>query len=215
MSEVGRTLASVARLSSVPGWVRPPLRAVADVEHYLLRLYGLLESPEALAGFSSLTWLGGDDGEQTRGPLVWRAAPTAAVADAFVRVANALADGEPYPSAGWWAREAPCLSPMSLQQWDEHAGPLSQRCYAHGVVCALGWARGLFDDPAILAPIHRGDGSTVTYTEREEYRVRLRGFVIPPGLPREQLRAWLTDGPAGSGRNEPTPVAGHGRAAGS
>ncbi len=206
----------MARLNGVPGWVRPPLRAVADVEHYLLRLFGSTKSPEALAGFGSLSWLGGAEGEQTRGPLPWRAAPTAAVADGLVAVANALAEGEPYPSPLWWRREVSGLGPMTKPLWEEHSGPMSQRFYAHGVVCALGWARGLFDDPAILAPIHRGDGSTVSFGEREEYRVRLRGFAIPPGLASAQLRVWLTDGPAGIGRGAwPMPVAGgHGRAAG-
>lgn len=204
----------MARLSSVPEWVRPPLRAVADVEHYLLRLFGSTESPEALAGYGSLSWLGDADGEQRLGPLPWPMAPTVGVADAFTMVATALADGEPFPSEAWWTREAPDLAPMTRKQWEDHSGPTSQRYYAHGVVCALGWARGLFDDPAILAPIHRGDGSTVSYGEREEYRVRLRGCAIPAGLPREQLRAWLTDGPVGLDHDATPVVGGHGRAAG-
>lgn len=210
---LGCTLDAVAKLSSVPGWVRPPLRAVADIEHYLLRLYGSTNSPQALAGFSSLSWLGGSEGEETPGPLVWRSRPTVAVADGCISVATALADGDPYPSRAWWEREAPALGQMSPGPWDEYSVPVMQRYYAHGVVCALGWARGIFDDPALLAPIHRGDGSTVTYSEREEWRVRLRGFAIPDGLPREQLRAWLTDGPAGISHDGRL-AAGHGRVAG-
>ena len=129
-------------------------------------------------------------------------------------MATALADGEPYPAPAWWEREAPALGPMSRSKWDEHSVPMSQRYYAHGVACALGWARGIFDDPAILAPIHRGDGFTVTHSEREEWRVRLRGFAIPAGLPRELLRAWLIDGPTGIGLDDGPAFAGHGWAAG-
>ena len=57
----------MARLTSVPDWVRPPLRAVASVEDYLLRLFGRTRSSEALGGHAALAWLGGVDGRRDRG----------------------------------------------------------------------------------------------------------------------------------------------------
>src|SRR6478752_3369042 len=53
------TLTDMARLSSVPDWVRPSLRAVASVEDYLLRLFGRTRSSEVLGGHAALAWLGG------------------------------------------------------------------------------------------------------------------------------------------------------------
>jgi len=87
------------------------------------------------------------------------------------------------------------LGAMSAAAWNERAGSWPERYYAHGVTCALGWVLGVFSDPAIMAPIHRGDGSSVSYGEREEYRVRLRGFAIPPEVGVNEIGAWLSRGP--------------------
>lgn len=149
MSVCGRALTAVAKLSTVPAWAHRPLPAVADVEDFLLRLFRRTESPEALAGFITLSWLGGDE---TAGPLLWAAAPEERFASAFLAVADALAEGEPYPALEWWGAEAGCLGPMTEAQWNERAGSWPERFYAHGVVCALGWVLGGFDDPAIMAP---------------------------------------------------------------
>src|SRR3954465_6019543 len=93
----------MARLTSVPHWVRPPLRAVDSVEGYLLRLFGRTRSSEALGGHAALAWLGGTDRDATGGPLVGRAAPDhVELAWSFLAVADVLAEGEPYPSANWW-----------------------------------------------------------------------------------------------------------------
>jgi len=200
----------MSRVSSVPGWVRPPLRAVAGVEHFLLRLYGRTESPEALAGYSALTWLAGDDGDQTSGPLVWRAPPEKRFADAFLAVADELAEGAAYPPPEWWREQAGCLGPMDAQRWRERAGSPLARFYAHGVVCALGWALGVFADPAIMAPLHRWDGTTVEYGDRAEWRVRLRGYAIPAGLADSEISAWLRVGPPEGGPDRAgAGVAGH------
>jgi hypothetical protein len=64
---------SSARLSSVPGWVRPSPDAIVAIEDYLLRLFGRTRSPEVLRGHSALACLGGAEGEQTLGPLARRA----------------------------------------------------------------------------------------------------------------------------------------------
>ncbi|WP_141282391.1 hypothetical protein [Pseudonocardia hydrocarbonoxydans] len=184
----------MAKLSTVPAWVRRPLPAVAGVEDFLLRLYRRTESAEALAGFIALSWLGG---EAADGPLLWAAPPEERFARAFLAVADALAEGESYPPPEWWRAEAGCLAPMTEAQWNERAGSWPERFYAHGVVCALGWVLGVFDDPAIMAPLHCGDGRSVGYGPREEWRVRLRACAVPLHLRNEEIAEWLRSG-AGS-----------------
>lgn len=203
---VGRTLMAVAKLSTVPAWVRRPLPAVAGVEDFLLRLYRSTESPEALAGFIALRWLGGNE---TAGPLLWAAPPEERFANAFLAVADALAEGEPYPAPEWWDAEAGCLGPMTEAQWNERAGSLPERFYAHGVVCALGWVLGVFGDPAIMAPLHCGDGSSVGYGRREEWRVRLRACAVPQHLRDDEISKWLR---SGAGSPSGPPAVGAGRA---
>ncbi|MDN5749686.1 MAG: hypothetical protein L0H64_14405 [Pseudonocardia sp.] len=198
----------MAQLSTVPAWVRRPLPAVSSVEGFLLRLYRRTESPEALAGFISLSWLGGDEGGETAEPLLWAAPPEERFANAFLAVADALAEGEPYPDREWWRVEAGCLGPMTRAQWTERAESRPERFYAHGVVCALGWVLGVFDDPAIMAPLHCGDGSSVGYGPREEWRIRLRACAVPQHLRGGEISEWLQSGPvvrpdraaAGAGR---------------
>jgi hypothetical protein len=170
----------MARLSRVPVWVSPPLRAVAYTEDYLLRLFGRLESPEALGAHSALAWLGGAGGEQTLGPLVWRAPPEEELAWSFLAVADTLAEGGPYPSSAWWAQRRG-IAPMTDEQWAQRVRSWPERLYAHGVTCALGWVLGELDDPALMAPLRTGDGAAISYAEREEYRARLRAFALPDG----------------------------------
>lgn len=83
---------------------------------------------------------------------------------------------------------------MTEAQWIGRAGTWSERYYAHGVVCALGWVLGVFDDPAVMAPLHRGDGSSVGYGPREEWRVGLRACAVPPHLTGEEIREWMRSG---------------------
>lgn len=213
LSVAGRTLDSMAKLSTIPGWVRRPLAAVSGVEHFLLRLYGRTKSPEALAGYSALSWLEGENGAETMGPLLWAAPPQERFANAFLAVADALAEGEPYPAPAWWRSEAGCLGPMTQAQWSERAGSWPERFYAHGVVYALGWVLGLFDDPAVMAPLHCGDGSSVGYGAREEWRVRLRACAVPQRLTGDAIGEWLRSGPDGSGSG-PAGRVGHSQAAG-
>lgn len=149
---------------------------------------GRIESPEALAGYSALSWLGGESGAETMGPLLWPAPPQERFANAFLAVADALAEGRIYPAPDWWRAEVGCLAPMTATQWNERAESLPERYYAHGVVCALGWVLGIFNDPAILAPLHNGDGSSVGYGAREEWRVRLRACAVPDP---SRARAWV------------------------
>jgi hypothetical protein len=180
----------MARLTSVPGWVRPPVRAVASVEDYLLRLYGRTRSAEALGGHAALAWLGGVDGGATVGPLVWRAAPDhVELVWSFLAVADVLAEGEPYPSASWW-RERRGIGPMSPLQWAKRAESWVERQYAHGVTCALGWVLGEIDDPALMAPLHDGAGAVIPFAEREEYRIRLRACALPDGARAGDLGSW-------------------------
>jgi hypothetical protein len=193
VSPVGRTLEAMAKLSTVPAWVRRPLPAVAGVEDFLLRLYRRTESPEALAGFIALSWLGGDE---AAGPLLWAAPPEERFANAFLAVADALAEGEPYPAPEWWDAEAGCLRPMIEAQWNERGGSWPERFYAHGVVCALGWVLGVFDDPAIMAPLRCGDGNSVGYGPREEWRFRLRACAVPQHLRGDEISEWIRSGPA-------------------
>lgn len=193
---VRRILAAVAKLHAVPAWVRRPLPAVSGVEDFLLRLYRRTESPEALAGFIALSWLGGEDGAETAGPLLWAAPPEERFANAFLAVADALAEGEPHPPPEWWRAEAGSLGPMTETQWNERAESWPERFYAHGVACALGWVLGVFDDPAIMAPLHRGDGSSVGRGPREEWRVRLRACAVPQHLRGVEISEWLRSGPS-------------------
>ena len=88
----------------MPTWVRPPLRAVASTEEFLLWLYGRTRAPAALGAWSALSWLAAADGDQTPGPLTRVGLPREVVAWAELRVATRISNGAPYPPATWWAR---------------------------------------------------------------------------------------------------------------
>ncbi|WP_222596412.1 hypothetical protein, partial [Pseudonocardia sulfidoxydans] len=96
------TLTGMARLGSVPEWVGPPLRAVADIELFLLRVFERTRAPQALGSWVSLSWLGAEDGERTPGPL-GEGLPTETAAWAAMLTADAIAAGDPYPASSWWA----------------------------------------------------------------------------------------------------------------
>jgi hypothetical protein len=182
-------------LIGVPTWVRPSPNAVIHIEDYLLRLFGQTRSPEVLGSHSALAWLGGADGEQTIGPLAWRAAPDEELAWSFLAVADTLAEGEPYPPPAWWAQRRG-IAPMTAEHWVRLTGSWYERHYAHGVTCGLGWVLGEIDDPAIMAPVRTGDGGAISFAEREEYRTRLRAFALPDGAQATDLTTWP---PAGVG----------------
>jgi hypothetical protein len=128
LSGLRRTLLCMARLRSVPAWVRLPLAAVVGTEEFLLWLFDRTRAPQALGSWSSLSWLRAADGEQTPGPLVRRGLPTEVAAWADVAVADAIANAETYPPSPWWAERAISLGDrMTREQWVERTGSLYER----------------------------------------------------------------------------------------
>lgn len=185
LSVVASTLAGMAKLSTVPGWVRPPLRAVTRVEDFTLRLYGRTKSPEVLGSWICLSWLGADEGERTNAPF-GRCLPTEVAAFRKLRIADRIAEGFRYPAASWWASFG--IEPvdrLSVEQWDEQVYNLHDRAHAHGVRVALGWLLGELDLDEVghMAPIHFEDGLRVDPAERELYANRLRELVMLPAVP--------------------------------
>lgn len=172
---VGRTLADMPKLSPVPDWVRPPPRAVARTEDFLLRLRGRTQSAETLGAWAGLYWLMAPDGEQDRGPLTRRVLPTEDAVRAEFRVADAIAEGETYPGPAWWVqRGIPAADRMPMIEWDVRIGSPYERYYCHGVRVALGWVLGIIDDPGLLAPIRDGDGVHIPLADRDAYGGYLR-----------------------------------------
>src|SRR4051794_35709839 len=102
MSVFTGILSSMTRLRSVPEWVGPPLRAVADTELFLLTVFRRTRAPQALGSWASLSWMGAEDGERTRGPL-GEGLPSEMAAWSSMLVADAIAESAPYPPSGWWA----------------------------------------------------------------------------------------------------------------
>ncbi len=179
-------------LSTVPDWVRPPPRAVARMEDFLLRLRGRTKSAETLGAWASLYWLGASEGELTQGPLTRRGLPTEDAARGEFRVADAIAEGEPYPGPAWWEqRGIAAADRMPVTEWDIRIGSPYERYYCHGVRVALGWVLGIVDDPALLAPIRDGDGIHIPPADRDAYAAHLREIAQPSARPRtgEQGRA--------------------------
>lgn len=176
---VGCTVVSMSKLSGVPEWVCPRVRAVSGTESFLLWLFDRTRSPEVLGSWSSLSWLAGAEGEQTVSPLGRRGPPTEVVAWAEMTVANAVADGGRYPSSSWWAaRGIDTRDRMPPEQWAARVGSGYEREYAHGVAVALGWLVGEVDDPTLMAPNRDGDGDLVVAADREEYRSVLRELSV-------------------------------------
>ena len=163
----------------MPGWVVPPLRAVARVEDFTLRLYDRTRSPEVLGAWTSLAWLGTTDlavGEQILGPY-GRGLPTHVAAFQALRIADALAEGYRHPPESWWAaRGFDPAARIGAQEWEQLVYDLHERAHAHGVRVALGWLLGELPYEAVgsMAPIHHQDGRRVDAHDRELYAQRLR-----------------------------------------
>jgi len=187
---VGRTLAGMSELRTVPGWVRPPPRAVARMEDFLLRLRGRTQSAETLGAWAGLYWLVAPEGERDRGPLTRRALPTEGAVRGEFRVADAIAEGEPYPGPAWWVqRGIAAADRMPVSEWDVRIGSPYERFYCHGVRVALGWVLGIIDDPGLLAPIRDGDGVHIPSSDRDAYARYLREIVRPTARAVEHDRA--------------------------
>jgi len=181
---VGRTLADMSDLSTVPGWVRPPPRAVARMEDFLLRLRGRTKSAETLGAWASLYWIAAPEGEGDQGPLTRRGRPTEDAARGEFRVADAITEGEPYPAAAWWAqRRIAATDRMPVAEWGIRVDSPYERYYCHGVRVALGWMLGIIDDPALLAPIRDGDGVSIPPADRNAYAGHLREIARPSARP--------------------------------
>lgn len=193
LSVVRRTLAPMTTLSTVPEWVRLPPPATVCMEGFLLRLYGRTKSPEVLGAWACLDWLGGWQGERTRGPLTRRGLPTEAAARGDMQVASAIAEGATYPSPTWWDGLGIAVSDrMPAEEWATRIASEYERHYCHGVRVAFGWLLGVVDDAALLAPIRDGEGARIPAADRDAYRRHLREiaqFDPGPEVPGERRRA--------------------------
>jgi hypothetical protein len=125
----------------VPGWVRPPLSAVARVEDFALRLYGRTRSPEVLGSWEALAWMGTTDPGvegQMPGPY-GRGLPTHVAAFQALRIADTIAEGYRWPPESWWAaRGFEPADRMSVELWDQLVHNLYDR--AHSTGCGSRWA---------------------------------------------------------------------------
>jgi len=174
---------SMTTLSTVSGWVRQPPGAVMRVEDFLLRLYGRTKSPETLGSWACLDWLAARDGEQGRGPLTRRGLPVAAAARGDMQVADAIAEGEPYPGPRWWdARGIGIADRMSAAEWADRIVSRYERAYCHGVRVGFGWLLGVIDDAGHLAPVLDGEGDPIPPADRDAYAGHLRELVKPVSI---------------------------------
>jgi hypothetical protein len=98
------------------------------------------------------SWLVGEDGDDTLGPLVWQAPHEEVYADASMAVADELAEGPAFPPPAWWRDQASCLGPPPADRWRGRAGSWAMRVQCGMAWCALGWAMGVFaETPSKLA----------------------------------------------------------------
>lgn len=173
------TLAVMAKLGSMPAWVRRPRAVVSATEDFLLWVFGETGSPEALGSRSTLAWLGGVDGES---PMIHRHAdPTQQRALTEFLIAYPMSTGDPYPAMEWFAEQG--LAPDDVPTrgfWEAHAGYESTRCYAGGVSVALGWALGAIDDATLMTPLHCEDGRMIPDDERLECARVLHTLSVRP-----------------------------------
>lgn len=187
---VGRTLTDVSKLSTVPGWVRPPPLAVARMEDFLLRLRGRTKSAETLGAWAGLYWLVASEGERDRGPLTRRGLPTENAVRGEFWVADAIAEGGSYPRPAWWVQHSVAVADrMPVTEWNIRIGSPYERYYCHGARVALGWVIGIIDDPGLLAPIRDGDGVRIPPADRDAYARYLREIARPTARADEHDRA--------------------------
>lgn len=150
------------------------------MEDFLLRLRGRTQSAETLGAWTGLYWLVAPEGERDRGPLTRRARPTEEAVRGEFRVADAIAEGEPYPGPSWWVqRGIPGADRMPVSEWDVRIGSPYERFYCHGVRVALGWVLGIIGDPGLLAPIRDGYGVLIPPADRDAYANYLREIARP------------------------------------
>ncbi len=151
------------------------------MEDFLLRLYGRTKSPETLGAWACLDWLAGRDSEQNRGPLTRRGQPVEAAARGDMHVADAIAEGEPYPGPRWWtAHGIADADRMSMTEWADRIVSPYERAYCHGVRVAFGWLLGVVDDVGHLAPVLDSEGAPIPAADRGAYARFLRDLVASP-----------------------------------
>jgi hypothetical protein len=123
---------------------------------------------------------GGDD---TLGPLVWRAPHEEVYADAFMAVADELAEGPAFPPPAWWRDQASCLGPLPADRWRERAGSWAMRVLCGMAWCVpLGWALGVFAETPLKV------------VRKSCARVRLPSSARPPTTIRHTTRSATVDG---------------------
>lgn len=170
----------MGKLSGVPDWVQRPRTVVSATEDFLLWLFAQTGSPEALGSRVALAWLGGLDDEPS--PMLHRRAePTHQCALTEFLVTYPISTGDPYPRASWFTEQGLVLAEVPTQTfWDAHAAYESTRSYARGVAIALGWVLGAIDDPTLMTPLHREDGTTIPDDERLECARTLHTLSVRP-----------------------------------
>lgn len=165
-------------LSMIPEWVRPPPLAVAHMEEFLLRLYGRTKSAETLGAWACLDWVPGRPEAGGRGPLTRRSQPTEAAARGDMQVADAIAEGEPYPEPRWWEAHGIAVEDrMPVADWAKRIVSPYEQAYSHGVRVAFGWLLGIVDDAGHLAPTVGRNGVPIPPADREAYARYLRELV--------------------------------------
>lgn len=108
--------------------------------------------------------------------------PTKARAWAALLVADAIADGAPYPRPPWWtSRRIARSDRISAAAWAARVADGYTRQYMHGVTVALAWLLGQSSDPRLMAPLFDGSANRICAADREAYQARLGAVVLSPG----------------------------------
>lgn len=188
------------RIRHVAEWVTRSRLIVSATEEFLLWLFAATGSPEVLGSRVALAWIGGID-DATSPVSQRRAEPTQRRAIAEFMIAESIWKAEPYPDMAWFhAQGLPAGEEPSRGFWEVHAGWASTRSYAKGVAAAVGWAMGVIDDPAHMAPVMWEDGSPMSEDDRQACAEVLWSLstnpIAPP--PRPRLSKQRPDGAPGS-----------------
>jgi hypothetical protein len=109
--------------------------------------------------------------------------PTHVMAFRLQRLADRLAEREPYPPASWSAARG--VEPgdrWPVSKWNKLVTSPSDRAFAHGASVALGWLLGELDlqHATLKAPIHFEDGRLLDPAESEVYARHLRMLALMP-----------------------------------